>query len=193
MIKDKNITRHKYGKTFLNGYVISMSRQLHSRKIAALMEFGLGLGLGIGLGLNLQKQPPEVLFKKNCSQKFCNIHRKTPMGSLFSNVEKGIPGKRGRGRWKDPGPRLLWWPRILWRPRTLGGLRILWGPRTLGWSRLLGRPTTLWGPRIQGGPRTLQGSRILWGLRTLREPKTRIIPCIKYSVWLKYSEILYFI
>ena len=98
MIKDKNITRHKYGKTFLAGYVISMSRQLHWRKIAALMEFGLGLGLGIGLGLNLQKQPPEVLFKKNCSQKFCNIHRKTPMGSLFSNVEKGVPGKRGRGR-----------------------------------------------------------------------------------------------
>ena len=33
---------------------------------------------------NYQKQPPEVLCKKSCSQKFRKIHRKTPVPeSLF--------------------------------------------------------------------------------------------------------------
>ena len=31
-----------------------------------------------------QKQPPEVFYKKSCSEKFCNIHRKAPVfKSLF--------------------------------------------------------------------------------------------------------------
>ena len=34
--------------------------------------------------LNIEKQPPEVFFKKRCSQKFFKIHRKTPVPeSLF--------------------------------------------------------------------------------------------------------------
>ena len=28
---------------------------------------------------NWQKQPPEVFYKRSCSQKFCNIYRKTPV------------------------------------------------------------------------------------------------------------------
>ena len=37
--------------------------------------------------LNWQKQPPEALYKKSCSQKFRNFHRKTPaVKSLFHKV-----------------------------------------------------------------------------------------------------------
>ena len=32
---------------------------------------------------NLQKQPPEVFYKKRCSQKFHKIHRKTPASESF--------------------------------------------------------------------------------------------------------------
>ena len=31
----------------------------------------------------LQEQPSKVFYKKSCSTKFCNIHRKTPYWSLF--------------------------------------------------------------------------------------------------------------
>ena len=35
---------------------------------------------------HLQKQPPEVLHKKACSEQFCNFHRKTPEGlQLYQN------------------------------------------------------------------------------------------------------------
>ena len=30
-----------------------------------------------------QKQPPELFFEKRCSQKFCKIHRKTPVPESF--------------------------------------------------------------------------------------------------------------
>ena len=33
----------------------------------------------------VQKQPPEVFFVERCSQKFRQIHRKTPYQSLFFN------------------------------------------------------------------------------------------------------------
>ena len=68
-----------------------------------------------------------------------------------------------------------------WRTRTLGR------PKTLGRAKNLGEPRTLGGLKILGGHRTL------WGPRTLRGPMTRIIPPIKYSVWLNYFKILYFI
>ena len=55
------------------------------------------------------------------------------------------------------------------------------------------RTQHLWEPRTLGPPRTQRGSRTLWGPTTLRGPKTRIIPPIKYSVWLQYSKTLYFI
>ena len=61
------------------------------------------------------------------------------------------------------------------------GSRTLWGPKTL------------WGPRTLRRPRPLWGYRTLRGPRTLWAPKTRIILPMKYSVWLKYSKILYFI
>ena len=36
---------------------------------------------------NWQKQPTEVFYKKSCSKKFCNIHRKIPvLGSLLNKV-----------------------------------------------------------------------------------------------------------
>ena len=31
-----------------------------------------------------QKQPPEVFFRKTCSQKLCKVHRKTPVPESFS-------------------------------------------------------------------------------------------------------------
>ena len=35
----------------------------------------------------VQKQPPEFLCKKRCSEKYCKFHRKTPvLESLFNNV-----------------------------------------------------------------------------------------------------------
>ena len=38
--------------------------------------------------MNWQKQPPEVFYKKSCSQIFQNIHMKTPvLGSLFHKIE----------------------------------------------------------------------------------------------------------
>ena len=33
-----------------------------------------------GTAEHLQKQPPEVFYKKACSEQFCNFHRKTPEG-----------------------------------------------------------------------------------------------------------------
>ena len=41
-------------------------------------------GVGPILG-NGQKQPPEVFYKKRCSEKFGKIHRKTPMTEAFSS------------------------------------------------------------------------------------------------------------
>ena len=36
-----------------------------------------------------QKQPPEEFYRKSCSEKFGNIHRKTPaLESLFNTVLK---------------------------------------------------------------------------------------------------------
>ena len=36
---------------------------------------------------NFQKQPPEMFYKNTCSQKFHNIHKKTPvLESLFNKV-----------------------------------------------------------------------------------------------------------
>ena len=32
-----------------------------------------------------KKQPPEVFYKKSCSEKFCNFHRKTPKLESLSN------------------------------------------------------------------------------------------------------------
>ena len=37
-----------------------------------------------------QQQPPEVLCKKRCSQKFHNIHSKTPAPDLFFNKVAGL-------------------------------------------------------------------------------------------------------
>ena len=42
---------------------------------------------------HLQEQPSEVLFfKKGCSKKFCNIHRKTPMLESLFNKVAGLQG-----------------------------------------------------------------------------------------------------
>ena len=37
-----------------------------------------------------QKQPPEVFFEKSCSEKFCNIHRKTPVLQFLFNKFSGL-------------------------------------------------------------------------------------------------------
>ena len=43
--------------------------------------------------INIQKQPPEVFYKKRCSDKFHKIHRKTPVSESFFNKVAGLrPG-----------------------------------------------------------------------------------------------------
>ena len=44
--------------------------------------------LDLSVFRNLKKQPPEVFFKESCSQKFGNIHWKTPV--LESLLNKGL-------------------------------------------------------------------------------------------------------
>ena len=40
--------------------------------------------------INIQKQPPEVFYKKRCSDKFHKIHRKTPASESFFNKVAGL-------------------------------------------------------------------------------------------------------
>ena len=122
----------------------------------------------------------------NISPNFTQLKHYTIVLKIFIGhvniwVSLGVPEKRDPGPWDDHGS------------TTPGGFRTLWGPRTLGRPRTLGGPRTLWRPRTLWGPRTLGGQRILGGSRTLWGPKTRIILPIKYSVWLKYPKISYFI
>ena len=53
----------------------------------ATIDNSIYLMSGILWNRKIQKQPAEVLYKKNCSKAFRNIHRKTPvLESLFDKV-----------------------------------------------------------------------------------------------------------
>ena len=53
-----------------------------------------GISVGVPYLLTFQKaftkQPPEVFYKKKCSQKFCKIHRKRPVLDLSFNKVTGL-------------------------------------------------------------------------------------------------------
>ena len=58
-------------------YIIFINFKVMYRKLKKMSQF--------------QKQPPELLYRKSCSSKFCNIHRKTPkLESPFNRLGASI-------------------------------------------------------------------------------------------------------